>query len=404
MVTYAQTESSTDQSSAPTALPALKLTCKQGDLARALSIVSHGVLEHSTIPILKNILVATDQGRLRVSATTLDLGIQCWIDAQIEQEGTTALPASLFARMVSALPSEKMTLSIKEGSQTLGVQCAGSFTNIRGCDPREFPIIPGIEGIAPVIIDAALLKSMIGQVAFAASADISKPVMTAVLLLIGRDRLTLAAADEFRLAERVAQLAGEHEPQAPVLIPAKNLLELARILPTSGSVQVMITPSHNQAIFALRQGEQIDVVFRLIEGKFPNYQRVIPASSTTRAVLDTKAFAAALGRAALFAIDSKKSARITVKGPGDGVLFGRLIIEADDADLGNHVDVVAAEVTGPDQQIIFHAKYLAEALEHLDTPQVSFALIGQGRPCLLRPLSEVAYTSLLQSMSIGKTA
>src|SRR5216684_2418707 len=136
MVTYAQTGSSTDQFSAPTALPALKLTCKQGDLARALSIVSHGVLEHSTIPILKNILVATDQGRLRVSATTLDLGIQCWIDAQIEQEGTTALPASLFAKMVSALSSQTMSLSIKEGSQTLGVQCASSNTNIRGCDPR----------------------------------------------------------------------------------------------------------------------------------------------------------------------------------------------------------------------------------------------------------------------------
>ncbi len=403
MVTYAQSSSLVVPSESAAA-SSFKLTCKQGDLARALSIVSHGVLEHSTIPILKNILVATDQGRLRVSATTLDLGIQCWIDAQIEQEGTTALPASLFARMVSALPSEKMTLSIKEGSQTLGVQCTGSFTNIRGCDPREFPIIPGIEGIAPVIIDAALLKSMNGQVAFAASADISKPVMTAVLLLVGRDTMTLAAADEFRLAERVAPLQGVREPQAPVLIPAKNLLELARILPTSGPVQIGITPSRNQAIFALRQGEQIDVVFRLIEGKFPNYQRVIPVSSTTRAVLDTKAFAAALGRAALFAIDSKKSARITVKGPGDGVLFGQLIIEADDADLGNHVDVVAAEVAGSDQQIIFHVKYLAEALGNIDTPQVSFSLIGQGRPGVLRPMSEVAYTSLLQSMSMGKVA
>ncbi len=155
MVTY--THPSPSAVSETSATSSLKLTCKQQDLARALSVVKSAVLEQSTIPILKHILVSTDQGRLRVSATTLELGIQCWIDAQIEQAGTTALPASILTKIVATLPQEVMMLSIKEGSQTLHLACPGTSTHIRGVDPREFPVIPGIEGTQdepPLIIDA----------------------------------------------------------------------------------------------------------------------------------------------------------------------------------------------------------------------------------------------------------
>jgi DNA polymerase-3 subunit beta len=387
---------------------ALSLTCKQTDLARALSLVSHAVLEKGTYPILANILVATDRNRLRLSATSLDLGIQVWLDAQIAQEGTTALPATLFTRMVSSLPQGVLTLSMKKGSQTLNLQGQGTNTNIRGVDPREFPIIPGIEGeqAAPILIEAGLLRTMVSQVAFAAGTDISKPVMTSVMMNIN-EALTLAAASDFRLVERVAPLPGTREPQAPVLIPARNLTELALILPSQGQVQVFITPERNQAVFHLEQGEQgeqIDIVFRLIEGRFPNYQAILPKSHSTRVVVSTKELMAALERTALYAVDSTKSARVTVEGPGDGRPFGSLTIEADDPDLGNHVDCVAAEVQGPPQKIFFHVLYMREALRHFDTPQVALELIGPGRPGILKPMADLNYTSLIQSMSVNTKA
>src|SRR2546429_3498763 len=115
----------------------LKLTCKQPDLARGLSMVSRAVLSHSTLPILANILVTTDHGRLRLSATNLEIGIQVWIDAHIEEEGITALPADLLTRMVNLMPHEAMSLSMAQGSQTLNIRCAGSISNIRDQDPRE---------------------------------------------------------------------------------------------------------------------------------------------------------------------------------------------------------------------------------------------------------------------------
>jgi len=195
----------------------LRLKCKQEDLARGLSIVSGAVLPHSTVPILKNILVSTDRGRLRLSATTLEVGIQVWIDAQIERgEGTTGLPADLFKKMVATLPLGEVTLQIPQGSQTLNVTCPGANTNIRGVDPREFPVIPGIEGECDAaVIDAGLLRTMINQVVFAAEKDImGKPVWSSVKLVIEDRTVTLAAADSFRVAERIAP-----RPDRPRLWP-----------------------------------------------------------------------------------------------------------------------------------------------------------------------------------------
>jgi DNA polymerase-3 subunit beta len=406
MTTYAQTQLNTTVARTNEEAD-LKLTCKQEDLARGLSIVSRAVLAHSTVPILANIEMATDRGRLRLSATNLEIGIQCWIEAQISQEGTTALPADLLTRMVSSLPQGVMTLTLPAGSQTLNLTCAGSVSNIRGTDPREFPVIPGVEGeqgVSPHVIDAGLLKAMIGQVAFAAETATTFPVMTCVYAQFDRERLTFAAANTFRLAERIVPMPGNNSSPFSVLIPARNLLELARILPSQGAVQIVVTPQRNQIVFHSEQAEHVTFVSRLIEGTYRNYQLIIPKEHTTRAVVETRAFAAAIGRAALFARDEMKSVRLTLAEAEQGMLSGTLTVEADDADMGNHVSTMVAEVTGPSQQIIFNVKYLAEALDHIETPQVALELTRPGRPAVLKPMSEMVYTSIVMSMNTANKA
>jgi DNA polymerase-3 subunit beta len=392
-------------SDAPTPeAPGLKLTCKQSDLARGLSLVSRAVLSHSPLPILTNILVATDRGRLRLSATNLEIGIQIWIDAHIEREGTTALPADLLTRMVNLMPHESMSLSVAQGSQTLNVQCAGSLSNIRGQDPREFPLIPGIEGeqqTAPWVMEAGLLKKMIEQVAFAAETNDAKPVLTAVFVQIGGGTLTFAAANTFRLAERIAPMPGADAPLPPVLVPARNLMELARVLPSQGSVHIVVTSQRNQIVFHCEEGERITFVSRLIEGIYPAYQRSIPREFTTRAVVETRQFAAAVERASLFARDDLKTARVTLRA---GIPYGTLTVEADDADMGNHISTVTAEVTGPERRIIFPVLYLVEALERIETPQVAFSVLDPGKPGVLKPMSEVQQVSMLMSAQEKKTA
>ncbi len=385
---------------------ALKLTCKQSDLAHGLSMVSRAVLAHSTKPILACILLSTDQGRLRISSTNLEIGIQVWVDAQIEGEGTTAIPAELLTKMVSLMPKGTMTLSIAKGSQTLHMQCAGSVSNIRGQDPREFPIIPGIEENqqgTPCIVEAGLLKRMVEQVAFAADTNDLKPVLTAVFMQIGGGTLTFAAANTFRLAERIAPLPGTGEPLPPVLVPARNLMELARVLPMQGEVQVVVTPQQNQVVFHCEQGERINFVSRLISGTYPPYQRSIPRDFATRAVIETRQFVAAVGRASLFARDEFKTARVTFNPSGNGSTVGSLMVEADDADMGNHISTVTAEVTGPKRHLIFPVRYLVEALERIETPQVIFSVIELGKPGVLKPMSEVQYTSMVMSAQERKT-
>ena len=215
----------------------MKITCKQQDLSRGLLAVSHAVSSRSTLPILSNILLTTDQGRLKLSATNLEIGINCWVDAQIHEDGTTTVPAKLLTEFVSSLPQAPVDIAVAEDSNTLNVKSLGSNANIKGMDASEFPLIPSAEGgEPPVALDAVLLKEMIAEVAFAAADDDSRPVLTGVLVQVGGEKITFAAADAFRLAVRVAPLPGDDHPRGDILIPARTLTELARILPSEGFV------------------------------------------------------------------------------------------------------------------------------------------------------------------------
>ena len=150
----------------------MRITCKQQDLSRGLSIVGHAVSSRSTLPILANILLATDQGRLKLSATNLEIGINCWVDAEIHQEGSTTIPAKTFSELIASLTQGQVDLIIPADSHSVNVKTAKNNANVKGMDPSEFPLIPSAEGgESPIILDAGLLKEMISQVAFAAADD-----------------------------------------------------------------------------------------------------------------------------------------------------------------------------------------------------------------------------------------
>ena len=379
----------------------IKLACKQEDLSRALSIVGRAVLANSTMPILKNVLLTVDDGRLRLSATNLEIGIQVWVDAQIEQAGTTALPAELFTKIVGTFKAGTLTLTVPAGSQTLKIEGTGSLSNIRGFDPREYPVIPGIEGTeTPIVVDAGGLKKMIEQVAFAAEKDNSKPVWASVKMEVAENTLALVAADTFRLTRRANLLPPEvrMDPPLGILIPARCLQELARILPGAAPLKIMVTPRKNQVVFHLEQGERIDFVSRLVEGTYPTYQRAIPTEHRTRAVVDTRELIGRLEQAAIFATDDKRCVRVTFKAAHNGTLFGGLVVESDNPDAGNNIGSISAEITGQEQQILFNVQYLLEGLNHIDTPQVALQVISSGRPVLLKPMADIDYVNMVQTI------
>ncbi len=379
----------------------MKITCKQQDLSRGLSIVSHAVSNRSTLPILANILLATEHGRLKLSATNLEIGINCWVDAQIHEEGTTTVPAKLLTDFINGLPQAPVDINVPDDTNKANIKGEGISANIKGMDASEFPLIPNAEdGEAPIIVDASLLREMIAEVAIAASEDESRPVFTGVLVQVSNEKLTFAAADSFRLAVRTAPLPGDDSTHGDILIPARTLKELERILPSDGAVQMIVTPNRSQVLF---HTEQIDLVSRLIEGNFPNFRQIIPKEHTTRAVVETKAFAAHVKSAALFARDSSNITRVKMQGgDGSGLEPGSVTVEATAEDLGDNVGILNAAVDGPEQQIIFNVKYLADVLSVIGTPEVAIEINSPTKPGVIKPVGPADYTYVIMPMHTNR--
>lgn len=378
----------------------MKITCKQQDLSRGLSVVNHAVSSRSTLPILANILIATDQGRVRLSATNLEIGINYWLDAQIEDEGSITVPAKLFADFVNSLPQATVDILSSPETYAVNVKSLRSSANIKGMDPTEYPIIPSAEGSeTPILLDASLLREMISQVAFASADDDSRPVLTAVYVKLENEQLTFAGADAFRVAIRNASLPGQTQNQDEILIPARTLTELGRILPAEGTVQMLTTPNRSQVLF---QTENMGLVSRLIEGSFPRFQAIVPKEFTTRAVIETKEFAAAVRSVVPFARDSSNVARVSLKGETEGDEATTLTIEANAEDVGSNVSTINANVEGPEQQLIFNVKYLSEVLSVVDTPEVSLEVTTALRPGVIRPVSPVDYIYVIMPMTSNR--
>jgi DNA polymerase III subunit beta len=371
----------------------MRVTCKQPDLAKALSIVGHAVSSRSTLPILANILLATEQGRLKLSATNLEIGITCLIDAEIEEEGRTTVPAKLITDLVNSQPATSMDLSVADGSHMIKTKSPRSSANIKGMDPSEFPLIPNAEGgESPILLDATLFKEVISEVTIAAAEDDSRPVLTGVHIEIADEKMTLAAADSFRLAVRVVDLPGHKASHDHLLVPARTLQELARILPSEGEVQMIVTPNRNQVLF---HTERIDLVSRLIEGTFPNFRGIIPQVQVTTAIVDTKEFAATVKSVAPFARDSSNITRLKLEGEA-------MTLDATAEDVGDNVSTVNASINGSEQQIIFNVKYLLDVLSVIDTPTVAVEVISGGRPGVIRPVGSADYTYVIMPMSSNR--
>ena len=363
----------------------MKLTCKQQDLAKGLSTVSHAVSTRTTLPILSNILLVAEGDRVRLSATNLEVAITCWVPANIQEEGSTTAPAKLLADFVAALPPTDVKLDLPEGSQALKVSGQRSQATIRGMDPGEFPGIPSSDASEQsVTLDAAELNQMIKEVAFAAATDDARPVFTAVLTRLRNEKLTMAGADSFRLALATADLPGA-PTQGDVLIPARALTDLSRILPSEGPATMTVTANRNQALF--RAGD-IEMVTNLIAGQFPNVEAILPKSHATRVTLPTDQFRQAAKTATLFARDSANIVRLKLEaGESGGLTPGVVTLQATADELGDTTTTIEeAAVDGGGMEIIFNVKYLTDVLGVIDTPQVALELNSPQSPGVIRPV------------------
>lgn len=376
----------------------MKVTVLQENLARGLSIVSRAVSPRNTLPVLANVLVATDEGRLRLSATNLELGITCWIPAKVEEEGSTTVPARTFADLVNTLPAEQVFLSLNPHTQVLNVRAGTSNTDIKCIDAQEFPPLPVPDMEGAILINVADLKEMVSQVVFAASQDEARPVLMGVLVRVEGDTITMAAADGFRLSVRKGTLSQPALAPVSVIIPARALSELARVASDGNEMIAMILPpGRGQVIFRMKD---VEVISQLIDGTFPDYQQIIPRAYKTRTVLSTQAVLKACKQAEIFAREGANVVRLDIKASGD-LEPGTVEISAQSEETGSNETVIAATVEGLGLLIAFNVKFLREVLEVIKTPNVALETTAPNAPGVIRPVGDDNFLHVIMPMHLG---
>lgn len=375
----------------------MKVSVSQQQLAQGLSTVSRAVSPRSTLPVLGNVLLATDEGRLRLAATNLELGISCWIGSQIEEEGSITVPARLLTDLVSTLPSDTIHLSVNMSTCTLTVHCGQSNTDIKGIDAQEFPPMPATDASEGVRIKVSDFKEMIQQVAFAASSDEARPVLQGVQTTITGEDVTMAATDGFRISVRKVEISEAARKPQTILIPARALSEMARIAnDPDGMVSLIIPNGRGQVVFRL---ESAELVSQLIDGSFPDYRVIIPRSFKSHTVVSTSTFLKACRQAEIIARNGNNVVRLNMQLVPDRP--GQVEVSAQSEETGSNETVIDANIEGPGMIIAFNVRFLREVLEVIKTPNLVVETNDHKSPARVQPVGDENFLHVIMPMHLG---
>lgn len=349
----------------------MKLSCTQENLNRGINNVIRSVGTRTTLPVLSNILLKTDKGRLKISATDLELGVSSWIGAKIEKEGALTIPSRLLSEFVSSNNDKKIDLEVED--TTLNLKSEHFQAHIKGIEASEFPLIPEISKEPIFKIPTLIFKEAVLQTVFAAAYDETRPVLSGVLLRLVGDKLKLVATDSYRLSEKTLNLPRKISKDLDLIVPAKTLSELYRIT-QDDQEQVSVSVSENQIQFTLPSTQ---IVSRLIEGSFPDYQPIIPKTSSVKVAVKTADFQNAIKMASFFARESANNIRLKI-------LPQKIQVIAISPQLGDNTSEVEAKVEGGELEIAFNAKFVLDVLPVLGSSEINLEFSGKLSPGVLR--------------------
>ena len=378
----------------------MDVSSPQDVLQRALAQVGRAVATRTTFPILSNVLIDAEGDTVRLAATNQEIGITTWIPAQVNEPGRVTVDARLLSEFVNTLPHEPVQLTTDAGRFVLKVRGLGADAEINGIDAEEFPVFPRLEdGAFSATVDPQVLREMIGLVEFAAASDDSRPVLAGVLIRFEDDRVTMAAADGFRLAVREGELTAPAPERLDVIVPARALRELARIIADQTEpIELKVTPNRGQLIV---QTSDTEFYSRLIDGTFPDFRQIVPRDFATRLEFARDDFLAAVRRASFFARDNNDVVRINARAGEDELAPGHVEVSANAAERGSSQSDVSASVLGPEGQIAFNSRYLVDVLNVLRSSRVMLGMNGANQAGVVRPLDAESYTYVIMPMVIG---
>ena len=361
----------------------MKIVCTQENLNQGLGLVSHIASKNTNLPILNNVLLKADKQGLTLVTTDLEIGIKVFVRGKIEEDGEFTVDAKLFNSFISLLPKENIEINLEESE--LQIKTKKQETSIKGIEAEDFPLIPEIERQNKVNISAIDLKKALNQVLLAASLDTSRVEINAVNFNFKNNNLILAATDSYRLAERKIKI--ENGEERDLIIPLKTVQELSRILNENNSDKVDIYFNENQIMFVF---ENVELISRVIDSKYPDYQQIIPQEFVTTGVCDKKELVPAIKSVALFCKQGINDIRLSVDNKNQ-----ELVITTASSGTGNSVAKVPAKITGQDNDIVFNYRYLLDGLNNMDDSEVVIKINNNSSPGLIQPIKNQDYIYLV---------
>ena len=365
----------------------MKVSCTQENLNRGLGIVSHMVGTRTTLPVLNNILLRTEKGRLKLAATDLEIGISTWIGGKVIKDGAVTCPARLISEFVTTNTDKTINLELKDA--TLNLTSEHFRANIKGIEASEFPLIPEVKGGISIEVGAADFREAILKTVFAAAIDETRPVLAGVDVILNKNELKLVATDSYRLAEKTINLTKD-SGNANFIVPARTLGEIGRLIDETVE-KVEIRVGENQVEFKIGPTE---VVSRLIEGSFPDYKQIIPTNIKTKIELATTQFSSAIKMASFFARETANNIKIAVKKPKT------IQVLAVSPQIGDNVSELVANFSGEELEIAFNAKFILDCLSVIGSSEVSLELSGALAPGLIRPTKIKNYLYIIMPLRI----
>ena len=373
----------------------MQFTCNQDTFSKYLNIISRVVSSKPGLPILNNVQFESGKGKLIMTATDLEIGINTWIGADVKSEGKVTVPAKQLTEFVNSIPSEKVEVTLD--NQNFNISSTNNSAIFNTMSSEDFPSVATVTDKKPLFkISKDELSKSVNRVAFACATDDIKPVLTGVLLEVTGENISFVGTDGLRLSRQIVKLDSSAEKDVNMLVPVKALLELAHIVTEIGeddSIEVYLIEDRNQVLFRY---SDVDLVSRLIDGQFPEYRQIIPTGYKTICKISRSEF-----------LNSLKITNIIAK----SVLGNKLILDiepttdnitlsATQTDLGSNKSTFGGKIDGDALKIAFSSRLLSDVLNHLDSEDIVFECSETVKPGVFKVSDDSDFVHLVMPMML----
>lgn len=365
----------------------MKISVLQENLTKALSIASRFISQRPQLPVLSNVFLAAKKGRLKVSATNLETGITVWLGAKTEKEGSTTIPARLISEVVAGISPERVELEEKEGTLVLSSgNFSSSFSTIAA---TEFPPVPDSLPAKKASFKPQFVAKVARQVAFAASQDETRPVLSGVLFSPKQAKMEVVATDGFRLSRKEEK--GKSSILKDLIVPARAIDELAKILPgEKEKLGIAVSEKENQVLFGT---DDVVLTTRVLEGEFPDYKKIIPRDFSTKLTLERENLLQAVRLAAVFAREAANIVKLEVA-------KGEVSLSAENPQTGQQKARLEAKKEGEDLEVAFNWRFLSDFLSASQGEDLEVALSGPTSPAVFKDTSDPSFLHLIMPIRI----